>query len=460
MTHTTRRSFLERLGLGAGRILLAPVALDLVREAYGAEPARKRAVFFLASNGLHHEMVFTPPEFRQDSELAAPVLDGPRTFTWPEAFAPLAPYRHRSLLVDGLTNRPKSTQGHTAGYAALTCRTWPVGPNNGRESVAPAGISIDQHVAEHIGANTSFRSVRFGVQNRVDGPQVSRVFAFGEGRPAPHYVDPRALYTELFGSAGPAGAPSGGGTRKRLLDAISSDIKRLQGALAGTERGKLDQYLAAIEQYDKRQASVATCRRVEAPGALRATEDLLESMLDMSLVALACGVTNVLCISAGCGNTHTTFPKYTRIHKGTSFEAQGFVTHEGHSPDAVQRDARTVIARYHTGLVARVVETLSAIKEGNGTAFDASVVLYFSDNAHQHHSNKERWPVLVVGNAGGTLRADGRFVRFPLVTKNAADARSMGDFFSTLATALGRPTNDFGRGGNEPTTGVLEPLLV
>jgi hypothetical protein len=112
---------------------------------------------------------------------------------------------------------------------------------------------------------------------------------------------------------------------------------------------------------------------------------------------------------------------------------------------------------FNCGLLARMADALSAIKEGAGTMFDSTVMLYTSDNGEQHHSDKGRWPLVLLGDAGGKLRVDGRFLRFP--QRGQSGNRSMADLFCSIATACGVPTDAFGKGGNEPVRGPIESLM-
>ena len=57
----------------------------------------------------------------------------------------------------------------------------------------------------------------------------------------------------------------------------------------------------------------------------------------------------------------------------------------------------------------------------------------------------------------GALRADGRFLRYSREGRNPR--RALADLFSTVATAVGAPTDDFGAGGVEEVEGPLAELL-
>jgi hypothetical protein len=170
-----------------------------------------------------------------------------------------------------------------------------------------------------------------------------------------------------------------------------------------------------------------------------------DSLWDMASLALVCGMTNVIGASIGCGQAHL-FCLWPLI---------------GHDADALQRAATTI-----SGMFARIMRTVNAlqqVKEGDKTAFDNSAFLFISDNGGgediNHHTDKKRWPLVVVGNAGGKLKADGRFMRFPLKSQRQTGVRALADFYSTLATALGVPTDNFGMGGPEPIQGPIAELL-
>ena len=68
------------------------------------------------------------------------------------------------------------------------------------------------------------------------------------------------------------------------------------------------------------------------------------------------------------------------------------------------------------------------------------------------------WPLALLGNAGGKLKVDGRYLRFPKF--DAPGGRTLPDLYCSLATALGVPTSTFGMGGNEMVKGPIELLMA
>lgn len=448
---TGRRSFLERLGLGAGALVLSPIARKLVGEARGAEVGHKRVVFYLLGGGIDPRYNFTPPEFKTP-DINYAVLGDQRGFTWPAMIKALEPWRNRTLLVDGLANQSREAGvGHSMQYSALTCVP-------GLQS--PGGISIDQFIANAIGSATPRRSVLVGgAERETTKAQFTRVFAFDKDRPAPFLQQPHLLYEDLFGGAVNDAATRG--KRTMLFDLLRTDIKRLQSALAGPERAKLDDYLGQLDDVDRRSAAVM-CSAGAAPAASTtlSMEDRISTLVDLATTALVCGVTNVVGVSNCTGNPHSYWPKWKTIAAGTSFATTGIdATLVGHDETGVRRGpGMDLLHNWDAGNIARMIKALQAVREGDGTAFDNTVIVYMSDNGENHHASHNRFPTVIVGNAGGKLRADGRFLRYP--KKGTTGARSMADLFCTLATAVGAPTSEFGKGGFENVTGALAEVLA
>lgn len=458
----SRRSFLEKAGLGAGGALLGPIAQSLVAEAMGQPMVRKRAILFLCGNGLHYDWNFTPPEIRaRDPKLDMAIMDGPTDYGWPGMLRNLAAHRRRMLLVDGLANELPKSQ-HSAGYGALSCFT---AANNGANEYGgpPGNVTIDQFLADKLSYGQPIKSALFGVTKNGSKTVQAVISASGPEKPEPHFISPMLFFGSLFGPlvTNDAGLRLGAHKDAKILDALRADVSKLQAHLAGPERRKLDHYLQAMEEYDKRQKAIgmSSCKPPMAPTADTGTvEDRLESMNEMAMLALVCGLTSVVGVSAGCGMSHQMFPTYQRIAKGTQFEANGGVNGHGHDPREIQGPAMDLIHNFHAGLIARQIAALSAIKEGDKTLFDNTVIVYTSDNAEQHHSSKKRWPLVVIGNAGGKLKSDGRFLRYP--AKGKAGWRSLADFYCSIAHAVGVPTDTFGKGGNEPVQGPLPEIMA
>lgn len=491
MQKINRRYLFGALGLGAGATLLGPIYETLVREAQAAPLNRKAFVVLLNGQG-NFLPSFTPIEaqaqdgfsmkgcgrvFHQRGELL------PGSFTWPEVFKPLERWHSKSLILDGLALSIKSSQ-HTCGFSTLSGITTLGGtPENGG---LPAGPSIDQFIATGISANTPIKSLLFGGQ-AVEGPLYSNVFASGASKPEAHFITPSALYQRLFGSvpqASVGGAPALN-KQRILMDMIRKDIPKLQANLVGIERRKLDDYLAVIEDHERRLESspALSCDLAALAGDPRLkpgvfTEDKLEVMTELAMLALSCGATNVVGIAAANDHGHKNPPKWGRIHK--EFGSKIFIDDQmrwpGHGgPDLngvkVGREiswpeAARIIYPFLSSLLARLADGMAKVDVGGKTLLDNSVLLFTNDNGLAHHDmEKNRWPMLVIGDAGGALgKVDGRYLRFgdASCSTNAVDntkEATLADYYCTLATALGVPTTTFGQGGPLKVSGPIAELI-
>ena len=80
-------------------------------------------------------------------------------------------------------------------------------------------------------------------------------------------------------------------------------------------------------------------------------------------------------------------------------------------------------------------------------------------SAGHHDTTHKRWPLLVMGNAGGKLKTEGRFLRY--AERGKTGWRSLADFFQTVGQAYGVPLPDFGvENGADPVKGPLTELLA
>lgn len=436
-----RRKFIERMGLGAGACLLNPFADGLIAEAFGQAAPRKRIVFFLTGNGTA-PYYFTPSGIDPGGLDSWSAVAGTKGYAWPGMVASLEKYRDRMLLIDGLPNRIPESQ-HSAGFGALSMI--PVARGQAEYGGPPGGITIDQWIAGKMGTGTPVKSILCGVGKGVT-TVASNVFASGREAPEPAFMSPVLLYRSLFRTL----ASSAGQKRVGLLlDSMRADLKTLNAALAGPERRKLEQLSAAIEDYDMRQKSLPglNCKAPASAPAdsidMAPVEDKLTSMVEMVILALSCGMTNVVGIAAACGFGHNA-PDYTKLG----------VTFEGHADPPEQGPAQTKIHNFHSSLIARMADALSAVKEGDKSVFDNTVFVYLNDNGDAHHASHNRYPTVILGDAGGALKSDGRFVRYAPFT------RSLADLYCTLAHAVGTPTDTFGMGGVEKVTGPLADLLT
>jgi hypothetical protein len=85
-----------------------------------------------------------------------------------------------------------------------------------------------------------------------------------------------------------------------------------------------------------------------------------------------------------------------------------------------------------------------------------------SDSGEAHHPSLYEWPVVLIGNLGGKLKTEGRYLQFPSYGSKAH--RTTANLFCTLLHAAGKPRDKFGVADpglkDVDQTGIVSELLT
>src|SRR5215469_7272860 len=254
MLPVTRKSIPRRTFLrGTGASLALPL-LDAMTPAFAAPTDRPiRLGFIEVPNGIMMDK-FTPAIEGADFALT-PVLE------------PLAAFRDRMLVLSGLDQATaKGLSFEVGGDHPRTCTAWLTSTHCKMTSGADlrAGISVDQVAAREFGKYTQLASLEVGLETAeiVGSCESAYSCAYyntiswrNETTPLPMENRPRAIFERLFGDAGTSDAKARSALRdedRSVLDFVSDNVKRLRGRLGGADRGKIDQYLEAVRDVERR----------------------------------------------------------------------------------------------------------------------------------------------------------------------------------------------------------------
>lgn len=458
----TRRDTFRTLGLSAGAALLDPLVSRAAAQAGGAPVTARRFVFVVESNGVRPEQL--PPSGVTRRPREQRPMNGPATFTdvpladktLPFSLAPVAPWKDRVTIVQGLSGRICGG-GHSNNFGALGC--FPVRS----ESTNVLGETVDGALAAAVPG--VFPHVGLGISKRVENHVVYSISAAGAGKPLPTLCNPALAYGALFGSVADGAARQEFVARNNLLDFLRDDVRRAERAVAGPERAQFGAYLEAFETLRNRQSrlnEIEHTLRAKGPTVTdkyrSAVEtDRLDAQFDLGAAALICGLTNVLTISsaAGIADFDITFNGL-----GIRLGKHG-IGHGGSFEGKTWAELYDLIRRYHFDLIAGLCRKLQAVPEGNGTMLDNTAIVYLSDGAEGHHSRCWEWPAVVIGNVGGKLKT-GRYVDYP--GYGQPGHRTTANLFLTLLHLAGATRDTFGVA--DPTlrdldqTGPLAELLA
>jgi hypothetical protein len=436
-TDATRRDVLKLAGYGSAATLLTPVLGQLAAHAAGDKAAvRKRVVFVVQSNGFSpaHLMpsgVARPKNGKHTNEKLEEVSLADRTLH--AALEPLTPFKDRLALVGGLSGRI-ALSDHSANHGALGA--YPANKGPMAQTIDCAVGEAIPGIAPHVG---------LGLAEKPDETLNYRLSAAGPGKANPIQCSPGLAFKGLFGSVAGGTSRAAFDRRTNLLDFMADDVKRARDGLVGDEKQKFDQYLEAFENLRDRQGKIDAIRdelkarapKLDARLANPTETNRLGAQFEIAAAALITGLTNVVTLTSGGGGQH--FPPFPDLGVPIGGHHYG---HGGGVPGKTAEECFVAVRQYHCKLVAGLAAKLAAVKEGDGTMLDNTVIVYLSDSGDGHHPQLHEWPVVLIGDLGGKLKTRGRYLQFPAYGQKAH--RTMANLYCTLLHAAGKPRDTFG----------------
>jgi hypothetical protein len=423
-----RRTFLR----GTGAALALPV-LDAMTPALAAETKRPIRVSFIeVPNGIMMHK-WTPATEGASFELT-PILE------------PLAQFRDRMLVLSGLDQQQSAArENEVAGDHPRACTAWLTGAHAKMTAGADlrAGVSVDQIAAREFGKFTQLASLEVGLESAevVGACESAYSCAYyntvswrDETTPLPMENRPRAIFERLFGDAGTVDPETRAALRqdeRSILDAVMADVRRLRAKLGGPDRGKIDQFLEAVRDIERRMELAERQKQVDPDlpklggptGVPQAFSEYYKLMADLMVLAWQTDMTRVCTFQIGHEMSGRAYPE---LGFG---DAHHSVTH--HQGDQ-EKIAKTIqINIFHTKMLAYYLDKLRSTPDGDGSLLDHAMLLYggaLSDGNLHLYTNLPL--LLVAGGVAGTK--GGVHVRYPNRTP-------MGNLLLTMLDKAGVP---------------------
>jgi len=373
----------------------------------------RRAAWLFVPNGVHMPE-WTPQKTGADYEL-------------PWILEPLAPHRENLLVLSGLAQDQARAHGDGPGDHARSAAVFLTGAHPVKTSGAGirVGASVDQVAARAVGNQTRFPSLELGIEGgrQNGGCDSGYSCAYSNNiswrsptTPMLKERHPRLVFERLFLDGQSAESKEARERRRRrresVLDFVREDAARLQKRLGGEDRRKLDEYMTGVRELERR---IELSEKKRAGGRDPAAEfDLPRSpmrdfqthvriMSDLMVLAFQTDSTRVATFMVGNGGSNRSYPEIGV--RGAHHQ----ISHHGKDPKKVDGIRR--INRYHVEQLAYLLSRLKAVPEGDGTLLDNTMICYGSGIGDGNRHNHDNLPVLLAGNAGGTVRS-GRHVRY------------------------------------------------
>jgi hypothetical protein len=338
---------------------------------------------------------------------------------------PMEAFRDRMVVIGGLDHQQAAGRdGEVGGDHPRACTAYLTGTHAKMTSGADirGGISVDQIAAKEFGKHTQLASLEIGLESsEIVGACES---AYGcayyntiawrnETSPLPMENRPRALFERLFGDAGTTSPEVRMALRaedRSILDAILSDVRRLRGKLGGADRGKIDQYLEAIRDVERRmqladKQGSRDMPQIEGPaGAPEVFSEYFKLMSDLMVLAWQTDMTRVITFMMGHEMSSRAYPE---VGFGDAHHPN---THHQGDPEKIEKTVK--INTFHIKMLAYYLDKLAATKDGDGSLLDHSMILYGAALSDANLHLYTDLPLLLVGGGVQGIKG-GVHVKYP-----------------------------------------------
>jgi hypothetical protein len=337
-----------------------------------------------------------------------------RDFALSPTLAPLEDLKDQVTILSNLWNAAsKGGDGHYVKEAAiLTCATIKKTPGADLAN----GVSVDQLAAQRLGKQTPLPSLELGVTPVAIGVDAvvgyTRVYGShiawsSPTTPLARDINPKSVYERLFR------ASSGQHSHAQkmdalLLDRVMGDARRLREQVAAADRLRLDEYLEGIRSIEQRVERASAGSRgawkARAPVDPKAVPsdrpgshaEHVRLMMDMIATAFQSDTTRVCTFMFGNAVSNVSF----RFLEGVS-AGHHDVSHHQKDPDKLRQ--YQLINRWHIEQYAYLLRKLRAMKEGESTVLDNSMVLFASALSDGDRHDPHRLPLVLGGRGGGRI---------------------------------------------------------
>jgi hypothetical protein len=427
----SRRTILR----GAGTVVALPL-LDAMIPAFApaatTAPVKRFGVVY-HPNGVIYDK-WLPTGVGSNFELS-PTLKG------------LEPFKDKLIVVTGLFSDPAEALGDGGGDHSRACGSYLTGVHIKKsDSLLENAVSMDQIAAKAFESETQLSSLQMTAdENSLLGScdlgyscaYSSTVSWLTPTLPLMAENNPRVLFERMFGSSDSTDARVRAARLKQdrsLLDSVNERVSQLQRKLGTTDNRKMNDYLAALRDVERRIQKAEEQSSKELPdvhqpaGIPDSFDEQVRLLYDLQLLAFQSDLTRV-----------TTF-LYGREQTGRPYPQIGVP--EGHHPlthhqnDPVKMEKCTRIQRHHIALFAEYLEKLRKTPDGDGSLLDHVILLYGSGISNSDRHSHGPLPTFVVGGGAGTLKG-GRHLIYPEHTP-------LTNLQLTLLNKLGVPAEKLG----------------
>jgi hypothetical protein len=380
-----------------------------------------------AKSAVRLGYVYTPNGIIGASDKSPrPFMWTPRTagenFEFSPTIKALEPFRQHVNVFSGLAQVTGRALGDGPGDHARATATFLTGVHPYKTGGAnfKLGISADQIAAKELGRSTQLSSLELGLEpqplaGNCDSGYTCAYMSMSwrsATSPLPAEINPRAVFERLFGdgeSTDPASRMARLESQKSVLDYVTGSLSRLQGSVGAGDKRKLDEYLEAVRDIERRiqlaeQQNVLTqLPHMERPSAIPDDyEQYTQLMMDLQVIAWQTDMTRVASFMLGRDGSNR---PYREI--GIS-DGHHSISHHQNDPERVEKLIK--IDELHVAMFAYLLKRLQETPDGDGTLLDHSLIVFGSSLSESNIHTHDDLPIVLAGNANGQVKGNRHLV--------------------------------------------------
>jgi hypothetical protein len=379
----SRRRFLTGVGVGLSVPFLEAMIPSFARAASAsstplAPGATPRRMFGICNNlGLLPDQFF-PAETGSDYTLS-PYLEL------------MKEHRNDFTVLSGVSH-PNVDGGHPSDISFLTAAPHPA------SSSFRNTISLDQHIAEHIGVYTRFPSLTLAVNTN------NRSLSWtGSGVAIPPEESASSVFNQLFLQGTPEEIEAqirSLDTGRSILDTIAAQTRELQREVGARDRDRLDQYFTSVRDLEGRlQASKGWERKPKPVVSVSAPVDpespaqymaKVKVMYDLATLAFETDSTRSITLMLNSVGTPV-----VQIRGESITEDYHNLSHHGKSEEKLAQ--LKVLDEWQMKLLSELLADLKSVNEDEDTLLDRTMVLYGSNLGDANAHSTTNMPTLFAG---------------------------------------------------------------
>ena len=391
MNTIDRRQFIRNLGVSSTSLpfLLGLPSLGLAKTA----PSRKRLVVMFSPNGT------IPKNFWPESTGS--------NFELKKIMEPLAPFRNRMLVLNGLNNKVRGDgDSHMRGMSCLLTgiELFPGNIQGGSDTPAgwAKGISIDQEIKNFFqsqdATRTRFGSLEFGVGVSDRADPWTRMSYAGPNQPVAPTDDPYQMYKKLYGQIRDRDS------LLNILDIVRDDLKRVSKKISTEDKLLLKEHADFVRQMEQELTQTDNKALMGNPPKFEAgitnRNDNVPRLSRMQIDLMVNSFVNdfarvgTLQYTKSVGQARMNWLNINDGHHGLSHESDK-------NDDAV--DKLTRINKWFAGELAYLTKRLAETPEpgANGSLLDNTTIVWTNELGKGNSHTLNNIPFVLIGNGMG-----------------------------------------------------------